>query len=98
QLPIRPIPATRCPTRPRRWSPKPSKSPGIDRGGARWPACLSLGPPPNRHLHWRADGGLPETPRLKKPGKLANSIFFRTQLTASFVVTALNEFANRGKL
>jgi hypothetical protein len=49
-------------------------------------------------LHWRADGGLPETPRLKNPGKLANSIFFRTQVTASFAVTALYEFANRGKL
>src|SRR5207245_3372712 len=35
---------------------------------------------------------------LKKRGKLANSIFSRTQLPLLCVLTAQNEFANRGKL
>src|SRR5437870_6445506 len=42
-----------------------------------------------------ADG---RTPRLKKPGKLANSIFFRTQATPAIAVADTNEFANRSKL
>jgi len=39
-----------------------------------------------------------QTPRLKKRGKLANSIFFRTQLTLPYVITSATEFANPGKL
>ncbi len=37
-------------------------------------------------------------PRLKKRGKLANSIFLRTQHTSLYVFMEMNEFANRGKL
>jgi hypothetical protein len=37
-------------------------------------------------------------PPLQKPGKLANSIFFRTQHSLPRALTATNEFANRGKL
>ena len=39
-----------------------------------------------------------QTPHPQKRGKLANSIFFRTQLPAALAVTATTEFANRGKL
>ena len=38
------------------------------------------------------------TPRPPKRGKLANSIFFRTQVLMETSVRAQNEFANRGKL
>jgi hypothetical protein len=39
-----------------------------------------------------------DTPRLKKPGKLANSIFFPTQATCLQWLSGRTEFANRGKL
>ena len=58
---------------------KPSKSLGNSRRRPRWSASLlpwrpAAGPP----FNWRADGR--PTPHLQKRGKLANSIFFATQV------------------
>ena len=56
--------------------------------------------PRNCHVSEMANdlGGTRIDPPLKKPGKLANSIFFRTQVLMETSVRAQNEFANRGKL
>jgi hypothetical protein len=74
-------------------APKPRRFPKV----ARWPPCLDSPTALGSANVWRADERR-QTPWLKKRGKLANSIFFRTQPPLPCALTAPTEFANRGKL
>ena len=47
--------------------------------------------------HWPEELAMPP-PRLKKPGKLANSVFFLIQAACLQGFSGKTEFANRGKL